>query len=202
MAARKVPVLVFAFIGAPAAGKSEAASVAKKMGIPVITMGEVIREELRKRGLSLSDENAGRVANEFREREGMDAIAKRCIPLIKDVERKKSGITVIVIDGIRGIAEVETFKKEFGSDFVLVRVESPLYLRYERIKSRGREDDLLSIEEFKNREERELGWGMEEAMEKADKVVKNEVSLEKFKEQIKEILLRYLYRVGLKRFVL
>jgi len=182
---------VFAFVGAPAAGKTEAASVAKEMGIPVITMGEVIRAELRKRGLSLSDENAGRVANELREREGMDAIAKRCIPLIKDVARKKAGITVIVIDGIRGIAEVETFKKEFRSDFVLVRVEAPLYLRYERIKSRGRGDDLLSIEEFKNREERELGWGMEEAMKKADKVVKNATSLEAFKEQIKGILLRY-----------
>ncbi|MQY54652.1 MAG: flagellar hook-basal body complex protein FliE [Methanosarcinales archaeon] len=186
-----MPVLVFAFVGAPAAGKTEAASVAKEMGIPVITMGEVIRAELRKRGLPLSDENAGRVANEFRACEGMDAIAKRCIPLIKGVERKRAGITVIVIDGIRGIAEVETFKKEFCSDFVLVRVEAPLYLRYERIKSRGRGDDLLSIEEFKNREERELGWGMGEAMKKADKVVKNAVSLEAFKEQIKEILLRY-----------
>lgn len=191
MAAREIQVLVLAFVGAPAAGKTEAASVAKKMGIPVITMGEVIREELRKRGLPLSDENAGRVANELREREGMDAIAKRCVPLIKDLEKKKAERKVVVIDGIRGIAEVETFKKEFGDDFVLVRVEAPLYLRYERIKSRGREDDLLSVEEFKEREERELGWGMEEAMKKASRVIKNEGSLEGFKKQIKGILLRY-----------
>ncbi len=188
MATREIQVLVLAFVGAPAAGKTEAASVAKEMGIPVITMGEVIREELRKRSLPLNDENAGRVANELREREGMDAIAKRCIPLIKDVEGKKAERTVIVVDGIRGIAEVETFKKEFGDDFVLVRVDAPLQLRYKRIKSRGRGDDVLSVEEFKNREKRELGWGMEEAMKKADKVVKNEGYLEEFKEQIKGIL--------------
>lgn len=188
MAAGEIQVL--AFVGAPAAGKTEAASVAKEMGIPVITMGEVIREELRRRSLSLSDENAGKVATELRDREGMDAIAKRCIPLIrKEIEKKKVGKTGIVIDGIRGIAEVERFKKEFSSDFILVRVEAPLILRYERIKSRGRGDDLLSIEEFKNREERELGWGMEEAMKKADKVVKNEGSLDEFKEQIKGILI-------------
>ena len=194
MATREIQVLVFAFVGAPAAGKTEAALVAKEMGIPVITMGGVIREELKKRGLPLSDENAGRVANELREGEGMDAIAKRCIPLIKDVEEKKAERTVVVIDGIRGIAEVETFKKEFGDDFVLVRVDAPLQLRYKRIKTRGRGDDLLSVEEFKNREKREFGWGMEEAMKKASRVIKNEGSLEEFKEQIKGILLRYSFK--------
>jgi dephospho-CoA kinase len=182
---------VLAFVGAPAAGKTEAASVAVEMGIPVITMGDVIRGELRRRGLPLSDENAGRIANDLRAREGMDAIAKRCIPLIKgimDVERRKAKKTVIVIDGIRGIAEVETFKKEFGTDFVLVRIDAPLILRYERIKTRGRGDDLLSLEGFEEREERENRWGMGEAMRKADKVVKNEGSLEEFKEEIKRIL--------------
>ncbi len=189
MAAGEVQIL--AFVGAPAAGKTEAAAVAKEVGIPVVTMGDVVREELRRRNLPLSDANAGSIANELREREGVDAIAKRCIPLIKgitDTERQKSTKAVIVIDGIRGVAEVETFKKEFGTDFVLVRIEAPLDLRYERIKTRGRGDDLLNIEEFKEREERERRWGMGEAMEKADKVVKNEGSLEDFKELIKGIL--------------
>jgi len=182
---------VLAFVGAPAAGKTEAASVAREMGIPVITMGDVIRDELRRRGLSLNDENAGRIANELRECEGMDAIAKRCIPLIRGIEAagaQKVKKKVIVIDGIRGIAEVKTFKKEFGTDFVLIRIDAPLILRYERIKRRGRGDDLLSLEGFKEREERENRWGMGEAMNKADKVVKNEGSLEEFKDAIKRIL--------------
>ncbi|MHC1599435.1 MAG: AAA family ATPase [Candidatus Methanospirareceae archaeon] len=182
---------ILAFVGAPAAGKTEAAIVANELGIPVVTMGDVVREELRRRKLPLRDANVGRVADELREREGLDAIANRCIPLIKsitDKERKKSIKSVIVIDGIRGIAEVETFKKEFGTDFILVRIEAPLDLRYERIKTRGRGDDSLNIEEFKEREERENRWGMREAMEKADNVVKNEGSLEEFKEQIKRIL--------------
>lgn len=186
MATREIQIL--AFVGAPAAGKTVAAAVAKEMGIPVITMGDVIREELQRRELSLSDANAGRVANELREREGMDAIAIRCIPRIKDKEGKKAKKTVIVIDGIRGIAEVETFKEEFGTDFILVRIEAPLTLRYNRIKTRGRGDDLLNIEEFKEREEREKRWGMGEAMEKAEKVITNEGSLKEFKEEIKRIL--------------
>ncbi|MHC1610145.1 MAG: AAA family ATPase [Candidatus Methanospirareceae archaeon] len=180
-------VRILAFVGAPAAGKTEAASVAKEIGIPVITMGDVIRDELRRRGLS--EEDAGRVADELREREGMDAIAKRCIPLIKGIKDIEGGrAKKIVIDGIRGIAEVERFKKEFGTDFLLVRIDAPLILRYERIKTRGRGDDSLSISGLKEREERENRWGMGEAMSSADKVVKNEGSLEEFKEEIKRIL--------------
>ena len=189
MAKREIQIL--AFVGAPAAGKTVAAAVAKEMSIPIITMGNVIRWELQRRKLSLSDANAGRVANELREREGMDAIARRCIPRIKDItdkEGKRAKKPIIVIDGIRGLAEVETFEKEFGTDFILVRIEAPLVLRYNRIKTRGRGDDLLNIEQFKEREERENRWGMGEAMEKADKVIMNEGSLEEFKEQIKRIL--------------
>ena len=183
MAARAIQVL--AFVGAPASGKTEAASVAKALGIPIITMGDVVRAELRRRGLPLSDENAGRIASELRAQEGMDAIAKRCIPEVRAIAGKKA---VIVIDGIRGISEVETFKKEFGTDFTLVRVDAPLNLRYERIKTRGRGDDSLSIEEFKAREERENGWGMGEAMKNADMVITNTGSRGLFKEQIEDLL--------------
>lgn len=189
MAAREIQVL--AFVGAPAAGKTVAALVAKDMDLPIITMGDVIREELKRQGLPLSDENAGRIATELREREGLDAIAKRCIPRIRAVmggvggEAKK---TVFVIDGIRGTAEVELFKKEFGPDFTLVRVDTPRIRRYERIKARGRADDARTLEEFKEREEREKGWGMGEALEQADKVIHNVGSLYAFRDQIRSLL--------------
>ena len=189
MAARAIQVL--AFVGAPASGKTEAALVAKDLGIPVITMGDVIRDELKRRNLPLTDENAGRIATELRTREGPDAIAKRCIPLIESipsVSGKKGDKTVIVIDGIRGIAEVELFKKELGPDFTLVRVETPLSRRFERIKARGRADDVLRLDEFEEREARERGWGMGEALAKADTVIHNVGSLDAFRDQIKSLL--------------
>lgn len=189
MAAREIQAL--AFIGAPAAGKTAAASVAKDMGIPIITMGDVIRDELKRQGLPLSDENAGRLATELREREGLDAIAKRCVPRIKSLKammEQEAEKAVVVIDGIRSLAEVELFKKEFGPDFTLVWIDTPRVSRYERIKARGRADDSLTFEGFKEREEREKGWGMEEAMEKADKVIHNLGSLSAFREQIKSVL--------------
>ncbi|MDF2956252.1 MAG: Dephospho-CoA kinase [Candidatus Alkanophagales archaeon MCA70_species_2] len=174
---------IIAFVGAPASGKTEAASVARELGIPVISMGDVIRAELKRRGLPLTDENAGKMGNELRRKEGMDAVARRCVPLIK-----AANADIVVVEGVRGIAEVEAFKKEFGGDFLLVRVEASFPTRYERIRRRGRGDDALRPEEFKRREEREMGWGMAEAMKIADIVVENEGSLEEFRERIKELL--------------
>jgi len=36
---------IIAFVGMPASGKGEAATVAKELGYPVVNMGDVIREE-------------------------------------------------------------------------------------------------------------------------------------------------------------
>ncbi len=185
MAAGKIQVL--AFIGAPAAGKTEAAAVARELGIPVVVMGDVIREELKRQGIPLNDANAGRIATELRRQYGMDAIAKRCIPYIE-----RAGSEVVVVDGIRGMAEVEAFKAQFGTDFLMVAIHAPLSLRYNRIKRRGRSDDTLSLEEFKRREEREMGWGMGEALKNAQVVIRNEGSLSYFRAQVRQLLLRSL----------
>ncbi|RUM34863.1 MAG: hypothetical protein DSY33_01065 [Archaeoglobus sp.] len=176
---------IIAFVGLPLSGKSTASSVAREMGIPVVVMGDVVREEVEKRGLPLTDENAGKVANELRKMEGMDAIAKRCIKRIRE-----KNADVIVVDGIRGLAEVDRFKKTFGDDFVLVAIECPLELRFERLKNRQRDDDLSirTVEDLKRRDEREIAWGMLDAMNKANLTVENTSDLDDFKEKIREIL--------------
>ena len=69
-----------------------------------------------------------------------------------------------------------------------MRVDAPFNLRYERIKTRGRGDDTLSLDGFKAREERENAWGMVEAMKNADKVITNTGSREIFKKEIDKIL--------------
>jgi dephospho-CoA kinase len=184
-------IQILAFVGAPAAGKTVAATVARELGIPIITMGDVIREEVQRCGLPITDENLGGVANELRAKEGMDAIAKRCIPRIRALAAQAlqdAAKLVLVIDGIRGLAEVEAFKQEFGTEFVLVRIDAPLELRYARSQARGRGDDSLALDEFKRREERENTWGMGAAMAKADRVIRNEGSMAAFKAQIRDLL--------------
>jgi len=183
---------VIAFVGLPLSGKTTASKVDEEMGIPVVCMGDVVREEAKRRNLPLTDEVLGKIANELREREGMDAIAKRCIPLIRE---KGKDVGVVVVDGVRGIAEVETFKKAFGDDFILIAIEAPLEVRFQRALKRKRSDDVKSIEELKERDKRELSWNLGEAMKIANFTIENTSGLEAFKEKVRDILTQLARKV-------
>jgi dephospho-CoA kinase len=174
---------MIAFVGMPASGKSEAATISRLLGIPVINMGDIVREETARRGLPPTGENIGGTGTALRQEEGMDAIAKRCVPRIAGLDSP-----VAVIDGIRNIDEVNYFKSQFGSDFKLIAIHSPFEVRFERVKKRARSDDTVNIDELKKRDEREKGWGLDKAIEKADIVIMNTGPIEKFQKQIKELL--------------
>jgi glucose-6-phosphate isomerase len=174
---------LIAFVGMPGSGKSEASTVARSMKIPVVSMGDVVREEAAKCGLPPTDENIGGIGTALRRNEGMDAISKRCVPKIRAY-----GGDVVVIDGTRNIEEVNYFKKQFGIDFMLIAINAPFDLRFERVKKRARSDDITGIEELKRRDEREKGWGFDKAMELADITINNTSSLKEFQEEIRKLL--------------
>ena len=175
---------IIAFVGMPASGKSEAAKVAKEMNIPVVTMGDVIRKEVELRGADPAD--GGKIANELRETEGMDAIAKRCMILIEE-KMKENPSGIFIIDGVRGIAEVDYFKQHLGEGFMLVSIaiDSPIEERFDRIIARKREDDMDNIEKLKERDAREIGWGMGEAIAASDRIIENTTTLDEYQKNIR-----------------
>lgn len=175
---------IIGLVGLPGSGKSEAATVAEELGIPVITMGDVIRNACKERGLEPARHH-GAVAEELREEGGPGAIAEESIPIIEDALIENEAV---VVDGIRSDAEVTRFKEAFGDDFLLVCIEAPFELREQRIASRGRDDTSADGESLSERDERELGFGMGEAMETADIYVRNTDSLEVFRQRIREFL--------------
>ena len=177
---------IIAFVGMPASGKSEAARIAAEMGIPVINMGDVIRREVLKRGLEPNDSNTGMVATELRKCEGMDAVAIRCVSQIRE-----TGSELVVVDGVRGIAEVECFRREFGEGFVLISIYAPIEIRFSRVQKRGRSDDMNNIEGLRRRDERELSWGMGEAIEASNVQIENNFTLETFKKDVVDVLSNY-----------
>ncbi|GGN91589.1 MULTISPECIES: AAA family ATPase [Haloarcula] len=176
---------VIGIVGLPGSGKSEAANVAADMGVPVVTMGDVIREECRDRGLDPATHH-GDVATALREENGPGAIAERSLPVI---ERERTDGDTVLVDGIRSDVEVEAFRDAFGGDFLLVKVDAPFELRAERLDLRGRdagrEDGGESLED---RDERELGFGMGEAMEMADLELDNTESLAAFQRKVRTLL--------------
>jgi dephospho-CoA kinase len=55
-------VRVVAFTGMPASGKSAAVAVAREQGFPVFRMGDLVIDEVKRRGLPLEEEHVGPVA--------------------------------------------------------------------------------------------------------------------------------------------
>jgi dephospho-CoA kinase len=176
---------ILGFVGLPGSGKSEAAAVASELGVPVVTMGDVIRAECRDRGLDPATQH-GRIAQALREENGPAAIAERSLPLIEDALEDSD---TVVVDGIRSDVEVDRFEAAFGGDFTLVSIEAPFETRAERLDTRGRDAGAEEGgEPLADRDERELEFGMGEAMDRADVVVENTDTLEAFHDRIRTLL--------------
>lgn len=165
--------------GMPGSGKGVFVETARKKGWDVVRMGDAVWDFVKKKGLTLNDENVGRVADEERKKFGYGIWAERTLPFIKN--RKT------VIDGIRSVEEVNVFRKHF-QDFTLISIHSSSETRYGRIMSRKRIDDTFSKKEFDERDKRELSWGIGKVIALADVVIVNEGEVDEFREKVEEIL--------------
>ena len=149
---------VIGVTGLPGSGKGVVSRVAKKLGIPIICMGDVIRDEAKKRG-----EKTGDVAVELRKEYGEFVVAERCVETIKKYfntkDNSKNKIIakskIFMIEGIRSQYEVEIFKKNF-EHFKVIAVHSTPKTRFKRLKRRKRPDDSKEKSEFLLRDKREL----------------------------------------------
>jgi dephospho-CoA kinase len=175
---------VIGLAGMPGSGKSLVVNVACKMGYAVVVMGDVVREETRERGLDLDPKNIGKVMLELRKEGGANVIAERCISKIEQQKSEK-----VIVDGLRSLSEVETFKKRFPS-FSLVAVFATQETRFNRLFRRQRSDDPDGRELFNERDMRELGVGLGNTIAMADYLIINEGNKNSIKIAAKEFIRR------------
>ena len=173
---------VIGVVGLPASGKGEFSKIAAAMGIPVVVMGDVIRNAVKEEGIDPSDVNLGAMANRLRAERGMDAIAYLCVP-----EIQRQNAPLVLVDGIRGDAEVTVFRRIFSA-FTLIGINSSFETRLARIKERKRSDDVTTQEDLHARDKRELGWGLGRAMKEADIYLSNDGTLAAYSENVQDLL--------------
>jgi dephospho-CoA kinase len=164
--------IVVGLAGMPGSGKSLVVAAARLEGYGVVVMGDVVREETENRGF------------ELRKNGGASVVADKCIPKI---ERKRSG--KVIVDGIRSLSEVEAFKKHFPK-FSLIAVHASSEARFTRLYSRRRSDDPDGWDVFNERDMRELGVGVGNAIAMAEHIIVNENNREAAKAQTKKVLWR------------
>ena len=174
--------VVVGIAGMPGAGKGVFRRTIQRMGYPVVTMGDEVREEVKRRNLKPTPQNLGKVMLQLREVEGPAAVAERCIPKLE-----KAIGRIVVIDGIRSLVEVNEFKKHFPH-FILIAIHASPKTRYQRLLRRRRSDDPPDWKTFIERDLRELGIGMGSVISVADYMIVNEGTIFQLRQKIVQVM--------------
>ncbi|WP_287582142.1 AAA family ATPase [Candidatus Borrarchaeum sp.] len=175
---------VIGTVGMPGSGKSVISQILKeKLNSFYIVMGDVIREEAMREGLEPNSTNLRKIMLDLRKREGNDIVAKRCIEKLKENEVKYEWA---IIEGLRGLEELSTFRKHLN--FLLIAVHASPPTRFNRLKQRGRSDDPQNREMFDKRDLTELKVGIGSVIALADHILVNEGSKEDLFGKIDQLL--------------
>lgn len=174
---------IYGVTGMPLSGKTTVAEAMEEEGFSVLDMGDVVRIEMEKRGLSA--DQTGEFVNSMRNEHGMDAIAQLSAPYLREILDEKEKI---VITGMRGWREKERFESETGEEIDVVAVWASRDERKKRKEERQREEDIEG-QEFHERDEREIENGVGKLMALSDYLVKNsERNLDSLKREVKDIV--------------
>ena len=178
--------LIVCLTGMPGSGKSTIVSALKSKGIETLNLGDGVRAEAKRRNLEPSGENLGKIMLQLREKNGPGAIANL---LTDQIQKSKSNI--IIIDGIRSIAEIEVLKN-VGS-VKLLSIEATADTRFRFLKARGRSDDPETKEKFAERDNREISVGIDKSISIADETISNnDLTLDELTELAHTVIKKWI----------
>jgi len=168
--------------GTNASGKGEAAAFFVGRGFTYFSQSDVIRDELRQKNLDPTRDHLIREGNELRQRFGPDILARR-------VMDKVTGDSII--DSIRNPSEIEYWRSQ--GNFILLAIDAPEEVRFQRAVSRGRDESAASLKAFKAKEDQEktrdpMAQQLETCMQMADYFIQNDGTLEEYHKKLEVFL--------------
>lgn len=172
-----------ALVGLPGSGKSTVAEILEKKGFVRVRFGDVVDDELEKRGLLRNEKNEKLVREELRDTYGMHAFALLNLPRIQEAEAKgKDG----VIDGLRSLEEFEYLKEEI-KDIIVIAVHANKGTRHARLASR--KERPLNKQEAESRDKDEIEKSnCLGPIARADATIINEGNTDELKKQVGQLL--------------
>ena len=176
--------MIVGLTGRNASGKGEAADYLKTKGFAYFSLSDELREEAKERDIETTRESMIRLGNQLREEFGANYLARK-------INEKIDSKGKFVVDSIRNPEEIRELRK--NKNFILVGVDAPVEVRFERAVERGRAGDAKTQEEFKELEQREnlknkTGQQLDECLKAADKVIVNDSSLEELHKKIDKLI--------------
>ncbi len=174
--------MIIGLTGKYASGKGEMAHYLQKKGYTVHSLADVLREEVQSRGLSMDRPTLIRIGQTLRREQGSGVLAKRLLSRLKPQD---------VVDSIRHPEEIRVLKT--FDDLVVIGVEAPPALRFERMRGRARPGDAATFEEFVRQEALEdtrdpFSQQLSECLLMADHLVNNAGTREELFGQVDQVL--------------
>ena len=173
-------VKVVLVTGMPGCGKEEFVRAAEERGFAIVRMGDTVRRDAARRNVGTTDDAIGGFAHAEREKHAYGVWAERTLPRVRGDR--------VLIDGLRGTAELEVFRKAFGDSLHVVAIHASPKVRFARLRSRNRSDAPAAWEEFLVRDQRELEWGLGNVIATASTMIVNDGDLATFRQQAGAIL--------------
>jgi cytidylate kinase len=168
--------------------------LAERHGWLFVSVTDIMRAELSRRGITLKRENLRALGDECRRTYGPGVLITKALEIYKNQPKKYSGLAMA---SLRNPGEVDTLHVEGG---ILIWADADLEVRYSRVTSRNRgSEDHVSLEQFikeheiQSNGEHESAMNLSKVKAKADIFLQNNGNdIEKFKNDAEKALKDYL----------
>lgn len=126
---------IIAFVGLPGTGKSAATAYVTERGIPKVSFGEIIWNELKNAGLEPTQENERTLREKFRLDPSGDIMLAKVISEVQNL--LDAGQHKIVIDGLGAWESYKRLRHEFPGSLIVVAFAAQRHIRLRRLASRS-----------------------------------------------------------------
>src|SRR3989344_1994642 len=158
--------------------------LAEKYEYETIGMGDIVRDISKEMGRTSGRDDLQKTQKEIVEKYGWEYFAENVVKKILKNEWDK-----VVINGIRRPQDAIVPKRYFGKDIVILLIDAPQKVRYERLKQRKRESDPETFEEFMRQEKNEIKlFNIEETLKYYDYKIENKGDVEKLRKTLDEFM--------------
>ena len=172
---------ILVIIGMPASGKNIARLYAQSRGIPYFATGDLVRAEVKSRGLQGPQQTAA-VSTELRGEDGMGVTRMALSAALR------SGKPVVFLEGMRSRPEIELIRRK--AEAVVIAFVAPRQTRLRRVMERGRDDDSAAA--FDTRDLREIEYGASVPLALADEYILNTGTVEEALGHLDRIVRKWI----------
>lgn len=179
---KKKQKTIIAIVGLPGSGKTEAAKFFAEKGLPVISFGKIINDYVTRHKLGHTEAVHKKIREELRSKYGKAALA---ILNEEKIRKALKDNIMVVIDGMRSWEEYLYLKEKFPQvRIAILALYADKEIRYQRLAERKERNKLLGEERDINEL---IGTNMGPTIAFADFLVKNNFSLEEFRDKLEHV---------------